>query len=213
MRKPVFKLFCLILCVLILEGCGQKQGGKPSESQLPEMISYEIEGNEVTITEWDPSKEGKSVIPKKIEGLSVTSIGNQAFQSCIFLTSITIPDTITSIGYLAFEDCGRLTSITIPDSVTTIGNGAFLYCSSLTSITIPDCDISIGDDAFSNCTSLTSVTIPDSITSIGNGAFSGCKSLKSINIPEAFHSETEASRLGLDGLWPDGFLLPDSAGK
>jgi uncharacterized membrane protein YgcG len=42
MKKPVFKLFWLLLCMLILEGCGQRQGGKTSESQTQELISYEI---------------------------------------------------------------------------------------------------------------------------------------------------------------------------
>jgi len=46
------------------------------------------------------------------------------------------------------------------------------------------------------------------VTSIGFEAFFNCDSLTSITIPQAFHSEDEASRLGLDELWPKGFSLP-----
>ena len=84
---------------------------------------------------------------------------------------------------------------------------------SLASYTIQDNITEIGESAFEGCESLTSITIPDSVTSIGDYAFERCKSLTSVTIPQAFHSEAEASRLGLDELWPDGFALPDSSSK
>ncbi|MBR3492991.1 MAG: leucine-rich repeat domain-containing protein, partial [Bacteroidales bacterium] len=85
---------------------------------------------------------------------SVTSIGNNAFTSCIGLTSITIPNSVTSIGYSAFSYCTYLTSITIPDPVSFIGNNAFYHCTSLTSISICNSVTYIGHDAFSDCSSL-----------------------------------------------------------
>ena len=79
---------------------------------------------------------------------SGTIIGDEAFEYCDSLTSITIPNSVTSIGDEAFSDCGSLTSVTIPDSVTSIGERAFYNCGSLTSITIPDGVTSIGGGAF-----------------------------------------------------------------
>ena len=93
-----------------------------------------------------------------------------------------IPDGVTSIGDDTFEDCISLTSITIPDSVTSIGSSAFYDCTSLTSITIPDSVTSIDRYAFCGCTSLASVTIPDSVTIIGSWAFKDCTSLTAINV-------------------------------
>ena len=113
---------------------------------------------------------------------SVTSIGNNAFSWCESLTSITIPNSVTDIGGEAFFMCTSLFSITIPNSVTSIGDYAFHWCSSLTSITIPNGVASIGRYAFRDCSALTSITIPNSVTSIGFGAFEGCSSLTSVTL-------------------------------
>jgi hypothetical protein len=165
MKIPVFKLFWLLLCVLILEGCG---GGRQG------VLSYEIGDAGVTITDCEGSAEGELVIPNEIEGSPVTSIGDNAFWGCGGLTSITIPDSVTSIGEVAFWNCSSLTSIIIPETVTRIGGMAFCRCYSLTSITLPDSVTSIGWGAFGDCRNLTSINIPEGVTSIGEWAFFRC---------------------------------------
>src|SRR5271156_4028206 len=87
---------------------------------------------------------------------------------------VTIPTninglTVTTIGTNAFENNTNLTSVTIPSSVTSIGSAAFGFCSGLNNVTIPESVTSIGVRAFEVCTNLTSVTIPNSVTSIGEG--------------------------------------------
>ncbi|MCM1392884.1 MAG: leucine-rich repeat domain-containing protein, partial [Ruminococcus sp.] len=62
---------------------------------------------------------------------SVTEIGEEAFEDCTSLTSITIPDGVTKIVLGAFCGCKLLTSIIIPDSVTSIGGYTFYDCSKL----------------------------------------------------------------------------------
>ena len=64
----------------------------------------------------------------------VTSIGDEAFEKCSGLTSVTIPNSVTSIGDRTFWGCSGLTSVTIPNSVTSIGDMAFRDCSGLTRI-------------------------------------------------------------------------------
>ena len=116
--------------------------------------------------------------------VSVTSIGNNAFQNCTGLTSITIPNSVTTIGNYAFSGCTGLTSMTIPNSVTTIGNYAFQNCTGLTSMTIPNSVTSIGNQAFRGCTGLTSMTIPASVTTIGTNVFALCTGLTEITADE-----------------------------
>ena len=94
----------------------------------------------------------------------LTSIGDDAFFHCPWLSSITIPNSVTSIGRHAFCFCSGLTSITIPNSVTSIGEAAFCFCSGLTSITIPNSVTSIGDCAFSGCSGLTSIIVDSNNT-------------------------------------------------
>ena len=70
----------------------------------------------------------KSDIKRIIIGDGITTIGEEAFLFCRYLTSVTIPNSVTEIGGDAFEHCSALTSVTIPNSVTTIGGSAFSDC-------------------------------------------------------------------------------------
>ena len=123
---------------------------------------------------------------------SVTEIGDDAFNGCTALTSITIPNSVTAIGWGAFSGCKALTSVNIPDSVTWIGDCAFSKCKGLTSINIPKSVTEIGDYAFSG-SGLTSITIPESVTEIGNRPFAGCESLKEIILFQTDPSKIEVS--------------------
>ena len=127
-------------------------------------------------------KDGKGIIKFKDD---VTTIGEDAFNRCISLTSVTIPNSVTEIGNYAFYNCKNLISVTIPDSVTAIGEGAFSRCESLTSVPIPNSVTTIGKSAFDMCSSLTSITIPNSVTTIGEWAFYCCVNLTSVTIPDS----------------------------
>ena len=162
---------------------------------------------------WDAPAEyiGAVTIPSTVtyEGVTyrVTSIGDEAFQYCEDITSVTIPNSVTSIGDWAFDSCKGLTSIKIPNSVTYIGSNVFRYCEGLTSFEIPNSITKMGGYVFENCINLSSVTIgsgltilpsntfencealesiclPNNITSIGSYAFVDCKNLKAIELPD-----------------------------
>ena len=120
------------------------------------------------------------VILSSINGISVTTIGDYAFE-VNDLTSVVIPDGVTTIGEGAF-DGNNVTKVVIPDSVTTIGDWAF-NSNNLTSVVIPDSVTAIGYEAFYG-NNLTSVTIGNSVTTIGDGAIES-NNLTSVVIPDS----------------------------
>lgn len=122
------------------------------------------------------------VIPSKINGVPVETIGHAAFERSA-VTSVTIPDSVTAIHDGAFANCSQLTNISIPNSVTYIGFSAFEHCTSLKSITLPSSLRSISEALFFCCPQLTTIHIPDSVSSIQSYAFYYCGNLETIRIP------------------------------
>lgn len=134
-----------------------------------------------TITKYNES-DTVVVIPSKINGVTVETIGHAAFERSA-VTSVTIPDSVTAIHDGAFANCSQLTNISIPNSVTSIGFSAFEHCTSLKSITLPSSLRSISEALFFCCSQLTTIHIPDSVLSIQDYAFENCISLETIHIP------------------------------
>lgn len=130
------------------------------------------------------------------------------------MTTFTIPSTVTTILENALNSCTNLTTITIPQQITYIGNAAFAGCTALTAVNYnADSCVYMGSDyypvfegcsnfttlnigsnvrcipayAFSGCTGLTSVVLPSSLGVIGANAFKNCISLTSVNLPSSVY--------------------------
>lgn len=63
------------------------------------------------------------IVPRKIDGISVISIGESCFNNSPYITSITIPESVNNIGNYAFNQCGMLSKICLLSENIRIGNG------------------------------------------------------------------------------------------
>ena len=124
------------------------------------------------------------VIPQNINGVTVSSIGESAFEGNATIESIMIPDGITEIGLYAFYNCSKLQSVTIGKSLKKIGDGAFENCTALKTIAFDnECSLKeISSYCFDNCKALQRISIPQTVIAIQDYAFNDCTLLKSINI-------------------------------
>ena len=88
----------------------------------------------------------KEVPPEAL--LGITSIGPYAFYNCVYLTSITVPNTVTSIGEHAFDYCSALTSLIMrPTTPPTLGESALAYTNKLEKIYVPQGTLSAYQNA------------------------------------------------------------------
>lgn len=76
---------------------------------------------------------GDIVVPEKVKASDgveypVTAFGDNAFDNCRELNSITIPSSVTSLGKGCFSSCWGLTTITIPSSITSLSENCFMNC-------------------------------------------------------------------------------------
>ena len=117
------------------------------------------------------------------EGSSLEIISLSAFEKCINLKSINIPESVTKIGDDAFNGCSNLELSSLPANLTTIGDKAFYGCNNLKLTGIAGANLtSIGESAFKGLGCLESVIIPAGVTEIGNEAFADCVNLKEVII-------------------------------
>ncbi len=173
-----------------------KQDVLATPAEDPLLKNFTFDKTTGTITGYSSTAPKDVVIPNKIGGVTVTSIGDFAFANQN-LTSITIPSTITNIGIGAFNNNqvsdsegfiykrnadgsidnstivsyagAKKDNVVIPSGVTTIGNSAFQSVG-LNSVTFPETLNSIGVSSFQS-NNLTTVTISKNVTTIGTNAF------------------------------------------
>lgn len=127
---------------------------------------------------------GNIVIPSTVQDsngvdYTVSAISDFAFQDCVKLQNVVLPNTIQSVGQQAFENCVLLESIVLPQSVTTLGYYSFRGCISIESIDFGSIE-KIEDQCLAGCSSIDNLVIPNTVTEIGQDAFQGCSSLSNI---------------------------------
>ncbi len=91
-----------------------------------------------------------------------------------------LPNSLVHIGNEAFQGCKDLVSLSFANSLQNIGSYAFRDCINLDHLIIPDNIISIDDGAFQNCSKLSYLNIGNIINSLGNNVFNGCNNIAAI---------------------------------
>lgn len=139
----------------------------------------------------------------------VRYICDNAFDSCAYITTIDLPDTVRYVGSSVFQKSGlktlnvhypmaivpkNLCSETVlskvifdyPESIEEIGVSAFAK-TALTEVPNvgSDTPLLIGNNAFEGCTGMINATIPDNVYFISQSAFKGCSNLKTLSMGES----------------------------
>ena len=179
---------------------------------------------------------GNLTIPATVDNdgitYSVTGVDGGAFEYCVGLTSVTVPNSVKKIDDGAFFGCSSLKTVIIPDSIMTFGYNVFAQCDMLKyneydnasylgntknpyivlvkakSTDIISCEVNsnckfIHCNAFEGCHNLNSIVIPNSVISIGNWAFAGCSSLTIFPVPNS------VTRIGENAFPGCGFITVD----
>ena len=138
-------------------------------------------------------------IPEEIDGIPIRKIASGAFNNCVLLTQLIIPDSVEEIGNNAFYGCSSLKEIKLPAKIKTIDISMFTQCINILEVFIPDEVETIKSGAFNLCKSLKTVYIPKSVVEIEKDVFDGCDSLATI-FYEGSKTEWDelVSRCGLD---------------
>lgn len=188
MKKLISTIICISLIATLIGIPVSATGGEWSVDSKGHVTAYS--GTESVLT-----------VPDTISGITVTGIGESAFENNTRICKITLPETCTYIDNYAFKNCSNLNTINAP-GVTTVKKDAFWRCRKLDYVNMPEltklsqrCFMSCGElnnlpvenftlipqYAFSGC-KFTYITFPN-VTTIYNDAFSNCRNLVEISLP------------------------------
>ena len=164
-------------------------------------------------------------IPEDIKGMSVKSIGNNAFTDCSGLAKITIPSSVESIGWGAFAGCENLEALNLKDIAAWckmqfdydhisesydhyfedvdddwIGYKEYNYSYFGHNYDYSCNPLYYAHHLYLNGTEVKDLVIPEGVTSIGAIAFAGCSGLTSVTIPQSLESIGWEAFSGCTGL-------------
>ncbi len=160
-------------------------------------------------------------IPAEIDGYTVTTLAEDAFNGCTALQTVTFPESLTIIKDYAFHDCEQLETIAIPTHITEIGSFVFEGCTALKEIEVSEENQYYCDDAgvlytktmdtlvrYPAAKASTEYEISDSCTTIAPWAFTECTVLQSVSMnnvkaigADAFFCATSLKKVTLsDGI-------------
>ncbi len=155
----------------------EPEGGTGAEAGY----QYRILNNQTALITGYTGKGGNLTIPVSLGGYTVSGIGDSAFQGNVSVQSLRIIGSVW-IGENAFEGCSGLKSISIDGMVSGVGASAFANCNALAKIQIAGMFFQVQPDIFSGCSSFQSAYVTGMIDRSVQAAFGRCASLKNIQI-------------------------------
>ena len=158
--------------------------------QMPYRDGYDAE-NRIEITKYN-GNDSVVTIPDTIEGITVRSIGENAFKGNSTITKVVFPDTLQEIHVGAFMDCTNLSIVRFPKSLYSLSANSFANCEKLKSITIPNVSGRYNGQSYNQFQVLTqTVTDEDGkyvYTDYGDlekySSFEGCNNLETVVFEE-----------------------------
>ncbi len=134
------------------------------------------------ITAYRCATVAELTIPSEYNRLPVVAIADGVFRNHGELTKVVLPEKLESIGANAFQSCVKLEEIEMPDTVTYLGEGAFMLCSALRTVRLSYGIENIADNTFTSCYLIESIEIPFTVKAVGEKAFYNCISLEQVKI-------------------------------
>lgn len=152
--------------------------------------------------------KGNTLIEKLVMYNNIVSIKANAFNGCINLMEIELPETIEEISNSSFYNCGYYNNVSnwgadvlyigdylieaknaiigiynVKDGTRLIADSAFRLCEGVTEIYLPDSVLYIGDSSFSDCTALATIRMSNNLIGVGAHSFENCK-IGSVFLPK-----------------------------
>ena len=115
---------------------------------------------------WEPEAVRSVIVDE-----GITSLGENLFENCKNMETVTLPNTLEKIERAAFWNCKSLKEVILPDSVTTLGVYVFCKCESLERLTLGKGVTYLDDKALSGTTALTELIWPVSLVDFHDKAF------------------------------------------
>ena len=110
----------LLACVLCLFSVCTSAGAASPDNGVLISGDYEyvlLDNGTAMITHFAGDAD-VVVVPARLGGVPVSSLGEKSFAWCPSLLDVTVPEGITSIGDYAFLYCTGLAAVFLPDSLT-----------------------------------------------------------------------------------------------
>lgn len=133
-----------------------------------------------------PVKDGKLVIPGKMQDHPVFRIKEETFKNQKSIKEIDFGKSLKNIGKEAFFGCENVEKLLIPWNVKVIEQSAFEKCTGLSQVTVQDGVTHIAEKAFADCANLKKIFLPETIGMIEEAAFEGCEDVVISCVKDSF---------------------------